>query len=87
MLCEQKKNQIWANCKGSGGALGFSQNYSQSAAAAPSPYSDLKILVTDTTQGTLKTVVITVWKDMTANLTKDATEPGISVTMVVQNGE
>ncbi len=87
LVCEQKKNQIWANCKGVGSGVGFSQNYTQSTAAVPSPYADLLIQVTDTTQGSLKTVVITVWKDLIVNSTKDASEPGALVTMVVQNGE
>jgi len=87
LVCDQKKNQIWANCKGVGSGLGFSQNYTQSTVAAPSPYADLQIQVTDTTQGSLKTVVITVWKDLIVNSTKDASEPGALVTMVVQNGE
>ncbi len=87
LVCEQKKNQIWANCKGVGSGVGFSQNYTQSTAAVPSPYADLLIQVTDTTQGSLKTVVITVWKDLSVISTKDASEPGALVTMVVQNGE
>ena len=87
LLCDYQKNSIWTACRSSSVGLGFSHDYTLGGTTAVAPFSDLMVQVTDDTQGALKTITVTAWKESMGNTVKEASEPGASLTFSVYRGE
>lgn len=53
----------------------FNQNFSQSATNFTAPFSQFKRSITDSNTSGIKTITITIWKDLNNNSITDSNEP------------